>query len=209
MTGTINPTLPVAGEPNSTADPKILGSLKTLRDEINALLNSENEIPTSALAESKVTWYTPTVIATEENRTNTAFGTLVTPDEITGVVMPTSGLIIVGYSALVKSSVASAGNYAIFLNSNQLRTPYGVQENQTVETSFIYVSSFYGGLTGNSTTSPSIVTTGQVVGAPNVAGGLCTVFAASGTYNVSIRFKATSGSVVAKERKLWVYTLGG
>lgn len=37
-------------------------------------------------------------------------------------------------------------------------------------------------------------------------GGPCYIFAAAGTYDVSVQFKATSGSVTAKNRKLWVWS---
>lgn len=40
------------------------------------------------------------------------------------------------------------------------------------------------------------------------AGGHCEIFAAAGTYDVSIQFKASSGSVSAKNRRLWVWTVG-
>ena len=46
------------------------------------------------------------------------------------------------------------------------------------------------------------------VGDYQIFGGPCFIFAAAGTYDVSVQFKATSGSVTAKERKLWVWTLG-
>jgi hypothetical protein len=61
-------------------------------------------------------------------------------------------------------------------------------------------------------------TTGQVVGAgpqmsvsatsPQLVGGPCYIFAAAGTYTVSVQFKSSSGSVTAKNRKLWAWTLG-
>ena len=34
------------------------------------------------------------------------------------------------------------------------------------------------------------------------------VFAAAGTYDISVQFKASSGSVTVKNRKLWVWTMG-
>ena len=37
------------------------------------------------------------IIATEESRTNTAYGPLATPDVVKGIVLPTDGLIVVGY----------------------------------------------------------------------------------------------------------------
>lgn len=39
------------------------------------------------------------------------------------------------------------------------------------------------------------------------AGGPCDIFAASGTYTVSVQFKTASGSVTASNRKLWVQAL--
>jgi len=39
-------------------------------------------------------------------------------------------------------------------------------------------------------------------------GGACEIFAAAGTYNISVQFKASSGNVKVKNRKLWVGALG-
>jgi hypothetical protein len=66
-------------------------------------------------------------------------------------------------------------------------------------------------------------TTGQVVGAGNgsvsyqnevrattsnlMMGGPCYIFAAAGTYVVSIQFKSTSGTVTVKGRKLWAWSM--
>jgi hypothetical protein len=38
-------------------------------------------------------------------------------------------------------------------------------------------------------------------------GGECLIFAAAGTYDVSVQFKATTGSVTVKDRRLWVRAL--
>ena len=66
----------------------------------------------------------------------------------------------------------------------------------------------------------SDASTGQVVGgglmpfyagadwATFMTGGPCCIFAAAGTYTVSVRFQSSSGSVTAKNRKLWVWTVG-
>jgi hypothetical protein len=60
--------------------------------------------------------------------------------------------------------------------------------------------------------STSYVATGQALGGGGAAntgvGGVCHVFAAAGTYSVNVQFRSTSGTITAKERKLWVYTLG-
>lgn len=82
--------------------------------------------------------------------------------------------------------------------------------------------------------TPSYVTTGQVVGQAwatsaskvstelgssvyhltngadaagmSFVGGPCYIWAAAGTYTISVQYKATSGTVTAKERQLWVWS---
>jgi hypothetical protein len=165
------------------------------------------------------------IIATEESRTNTSYGTMTTPDQVSNVVLPTDGLIVIGYMALWKSSVAAAGAAAVFLNSNQLKVRYG--PNAAPITTSAATGSTADrwealGTTPNGITSPgqaasdatSDVTTGQVVGVVgeisgvDATGGVCHIFAAAGTYTVSIQFKSSSGSVTVKERKLWVWSQG-
>lgn len=217
MAGTL--PIPTIGSANSVADPKVKESLETL----NGKLNAENKLlGTNIAAAAEITnamlsneakpfdWYTPKVIATEETRENVAFGTLTTKDEIASVVLPENGLIQIGYIANVKSSVSAAGRIAIFLGANQLKMPGGeVTEAPTVGTGNCTVFSFLRGVQ-TSVTTPAFVTTGQTLSSPsvNTEGGLCTVFAAAGTYNISVQFKATSGTITAKERKLWVAVLG-
>ena len=119
---------------------------------------------------------------------------------------------MVAYQATWQESASSAGNAAIFLNGNQLQIPAasgpivtaatcsGVASNGVLQTT-------PGGLVGLSASSYSgDVTTGQVISNTNVqpAGGPCWIFAAAGTYTVSVQFKASSGSVAASNRKLWV-----
>jgi hypothetical protein len=238
MAGTLE--LPEAGEKNEKADPKIRALLK----EFNDLLDGSNKIPGTSLAAAAAitaaqlapsakpfTWYTPKIINTEESRTNVAFGTLTTADEIASVVLPENGLILVNYAALWKESVSGAARAALFLGENQVKIPKvaatspAVQETNatgrnwtgtvadTVNT-FRHLFSNEAGLNSYPTTAAATnVTTGQIAGAlaedGNAAhGGFVALFAAAGTYTVSVRFKASSGSVTAKERKLWIATLG-
>ncbi len=49
MTGTISIEVPTVGNPNSSEDPKVRSSLITLRDEVNALLDSGNKVPDTSL----------------------------------------------------------------------------------------------------------------------------------------------------------------
>lgn len=61
------------------------------------------------------------IIATEEARTNAAYGTLATPDQVANVAVPTGGLVLVDFSALWKESIAGAARAAIFIGANQLK----------------------------------------------------------------------------------------
>lgn len=202
MAGTLE--IPTIGSANAVADPKVKANFET----INNKLNASNNIPNTWLAENKFTWYTPKAIATEQTRESTSFGALTTADEITGVVLPENGLIQIGYVAKVKSSVAAAGRTAVFLSANQLKDTgsAAVVESSTGGTGFNTVSTVSTGLTTLEGTA-AFVTTGQPV-ATQVNGGLLTVFAAAGTYAISVQFRATSGNITAKERKLWVAVMG-
>ena len=44
MTGSLAPTIPTIGQPNSTEDVDVKTSLETLRDGLNAVLNSDNTV---------------------------------------------------------------------------------------------------------------------------------------------------------------------
>lgn len=201
-------SLPVIGSENVVADPKILTAL----EKLNGVLDSTNEkVSGSAInltGAGVIGWSTPKVIATEQTRESASFGTLTTADEVTGVVVPENGLLVVAYSALVKSSVSAAGRAAIFIGANQLKgagvTIPEVQETGLTGTAFNTVISHAPGLVAVGGTS--FVTTGQSLGNINQTyGGPCFIHRlAAGTYNVSVQFKATSGSVTAKERALYV-----
>lgn len=157
------------------------------------------------------------IVATEETTTSTSYATLTTPDRVSSVVLPTDGLIFVTYLALMKSS-ASTGYAAIYVGSNQASIGRNDGAPVAVEAG-VGSSSYYGlvhttgaGLSSaaSSAANSSNVTTGQVVGGPITlfpsAGGTCAIFAAAGTYDISVKFKTASGTLSAKERKLWVWT---
>lgn len=159
--------------------------------------------------------------AGEGTRTSPAYGSLGSgaepgPDQVSNVVLPTDGLIVMAFQALVKSSVAGAGSAAIFIGANQLKragpASPAVQEtstNSSAADNYDAVSSYGGGLIGSdsSVAETGLVVTGQLVGVGG-SGGVCYIFAAAGTYDIGVQFKATSGSVTAKERKLWVWSMG-
>lgn len=164
------------------------------------------------------------IIATEESTTSTTFTTLTTPDQVQNVVLPTDGLFIVGFTGLWKEAAVTGSEAAIFLGSNQVKAQNNtgapaVQEailSASVFNTYVSLATASEGLLTldpDDGASGSDVTTGQILGplgasAPG-SGGLCAIFAAAGTYTVSIQFKAASGgTITAKERKLWVWTVG-
>lgn len=156
-------------------------------------------------AESKpLAWSTPKAIVTEESRTNVAYGTLTTADEIGGVVVPENGRLAITYSALIKSSVSEAGRIAIFIGANQLQGPEGgASEVPTVGTTFHrFVTNDTAGIQVISSSEAAFGTTGIILAATEV-GRL-----AAGTYAVSVRYKSSSGSITAKERLLQVEVRG-
>lgn len=189
--------------------------------------------------------YGKSIIATEQSRTNAAYGTMATPDEVE-ITLPESGLIAVAYQATWEESNSELGRAAIFVGSSQLKIANalsGAPQTQAavvaaapgpnifrplVTTSFGLLSSY-----AVSTAYTGDVTTGQAIGiaaaglenhiyyqelggavgriypeSPGGAfGGPCYIFAAAGTYAISVRFKASAGSVTVKNRKLWVWSM--
>jgi hypothetical protein len=203
MAGTYE--VPAIGSSNESQEPKI----KTFIESWNGKLDATNSLEGKNLSLGTLgRWYAPTIIATEQERENVAFGKLTTADEVAGVVLPTNGLIVIGYLAKWKSSVAAAGRAAVFLGATQLKNAAtaAVQEAEPSGTALRTLSSFSQGLT-DQPGEAAFPTSGAAL-APNGTGGVCYVFAEAGTYAISIQFKATSGKVAVKERKLWVGVVG-
>lgn len=166
------------------------------------------------------------IIATSETTSATSYavGNLATPDRVQNIVVPTDGLLFIGYRALVKPPVSANCRAAIFIGANQLKTPTpsAVPAVQEVSLSgggtpnFSHIGANPRGLgqLSASTVDESDVTTGQALyisdsGGSSIHGSLCVVDVAAGTYDVSVQYKvSTTGPVTVKERKLWVWTTG-
>ncbi len=173
------------------------------------------------------------IIAAAGTRTNVAYGALSNgPDQVANVVFEQDGLLTVGFQAIWQESVAGAARAAIFLNANQLVAGFAGVNAPLAQEAPMYsggvagrdqiLSSIAQGLGGTRIAGPSgnytgDATTGQVLGggygdngqteSPR-GWGTCTIFAAAGTYTVSVQFKASSGTVTVKNRRLWVKTEG-
>lgn len=204
---TANFEVPYAAGSDSPPDVPALS--KAVAERVNAILKSvkgdatlaTDGTLTLAAARKPVTWYTPKIIAPEETRENTAFGTLATKDEITNIVVPAGGYIEVGFLALIKSSVASAGRVGLFLGGNNILSPGGLGEAGTSGTGyFVFTTAPEPGTIARSstTTLPTAIAIATVR----------VYIATPGTYALSVQYKATSGSVSAKERTLWAEVHG-
>lgn len=157
------------------------------------------------------------IIAATESRTNTSYATLTTPDIVRNIVLPTDGLIKVAFQGTWQNSVSTAGRAAIFVGSNQLKlstngTPNPVAQEanggNVTNSDGSLVTAAWGLMSSNQSSYSGDVTTGQVIGVNDTlpAAGPVYLFAAAGTYDISIQYKSTSGSITAKNRKLWVWT---
>lgn len=162
------------------------------------------------------------IIATSQTVSSATYATLGTPDQVAGIVMPTNGLIQVWFQAAWQQSVVGAARAAIFVGTNQLQVvaqPSPVLAETSLagaatNTNVPLASTQSFGLTSGNADNGAYtgdVTTGQILGtgaAGTAAGsGPCYIFAAAGSYTVSVQFKASSGSVTASNRKLWVQAL--
>lgn len=152
-------------------------------------------------------------IVKEESRESVGFGTLPTADEIKEITVPENGVVRLGYTAAIKSSVANEGRVSFFVNGTQIKadkggTEPGQQEVQTKSTTFHHISSCPKGLETSAVNAwLGDVTSGQALstGDSLSQGGFCTIYGlAPATYSFSVRYKALSGSITSKERRLWV-----
>lgn len=159
--------------------------------------------------------------ATSESTSATSYSptNLATPDRIQNVVLPTKGLIIVAFQAIWQNNAATNARAAIFLGANQVKIQNAtsaapiVQEatGPTATGTTTSLSSFASGLVGqgNSAGSMTEVATGQLVSTSlTTPGGFAVIFAAAGTYDVSIQFKNNvAGTTTVQNRHLWVFTV--
>lgn len=209
----------------------IKGPLQDVQTFLNSRTFNEDNLPVSLLQRlglndsSGQKGRGKSIITQTESRTNVAYGTLTTPDQVAGIVLPTDGIITVSFRAFWSSTVGSAGRAALFLNSTQLKIPQAnvaaatSQEAATGATANINNWLFSGttGLSGTDGTTfgaegTDAVTTGLVIGGLNVSGagggGHVEIEAAAGTYAVSVQFRATSGTVTVGGRRLRVQAIG-
>jgi hypothetical protein len=142
--------------------------------------------------------------ATAGTTSGTSFGSLNNgPDQVAGIVLATNGLIVVDYMANWSMSGAVTGTADIFLNNVELITPTGataaattaVTANATLATNGTALSNI-------AATTATAATTGVALGT-----GTVIIYAAAGTYTVSVQFKVASGTLTVSNRRLYVRTV--
>lgn len=160
------------------------------------------------------------IIAASDSTSATTYavGNLTTPDRVQGIVLPTDGLIAVMYQAIWQNTVANNAKASLFIGANQLKGGVGtgvpvVQEISgptEVNDDALLFSSQNGLQRDGGVGAATEVTTGQIVGTNTFAnGGPIYIFAAAGTYDVSVQFKNTAaGTLTVKNRHLWVWSHG-
>jgi hypothetical protein len=159
------------------------------------------------------------IISAGESLSGAAYAFMPTPDRVQNIVLPSTGFLEILYHARWSQTVSSAAAAAIFLNGTQLKvatennaTPVNQEAsmgtglvNNRLTTSPVGI----GSSAGTSAGMDNDVTTGQSFAImPNGSGGVCRVFAAAGTYEVGVKFKANSGNVSAGLRRLYVVATG-
>lgn len=156
------------------------------------------------------------------------YATMPVPDVVEDVVLPADGLLTIGYHGMWKAPYGA--QVTLFLNETEVVMDSGARLRgvyaERADRAGVYMplATSTSGLL-NSTPEGTVdyqdpVSTGQVVGLVGWGtsgsagierhGGMTSVFAAAGTYDVSVRYASlmTPGTIYAKQRKLWVEARG-
>lgn len=153
-----------------------------------------------------------------ESTASTVYTTLATPDRVTDIVVPTDGILRIGFRALWYLGAPFAVNLgfaAIFIDGVQLQK-HGANGYQAQE------ATFFGGTTATvfcrlHSSAEGIQTTNNQLGGATIAlpqavpstgnvGGELLVRVPAGTYTVEVKYKDVSGThgVGVQSRRLWV-----
>jgi hypothetical protein len=162
-------------------------------------------IPNQWDVRSYATGFQRRYIATEQSRENVAAGVLGTPDTLT-VVAPVGGLVVVQVGLAFKSSNAAAGTLELYANATSLSSV------ATTGTGFKNVSTASGELIRGSLEVGAGSNSGVLAaGTENKGGALAFRIGvaplSAGTITLQLRYKASAGTVTAKERYFAAYCL--
>lgn len=146
------------------------------------------------------------IIATEETRNSTAFGTMTTPDQVANVVLPSDGVILVSYYGHLRASIAGTAQFALFVGASQADDVLGNAQASLAASSATSYRPMVVAESGCVQGTGASASTG--IGAPRITATPAVIAAPAGTYTVSVQFKATSGTVTVRDRRLFVEAKG-
>jgi hypothetical protein len=146
---------------------------------------------------------------------STGYVSMPTPDKQPAVVLPQDGILNVGFTASVYETVLNAARIAIFVNGVQLRMADAAAGTAVSETSVGAATRWcqcYSNQWGLRTFVPTASLPAFPVGpvaltvnnSPNSGGFWCPILMTPGSYDVEVRYKASSGQLYASARRLWV-----
>lgn len=158
--------------------------------------------------------YILTAASESTTATSYAYNNLATPDRVTQLVVPTGGVLVIGFQAIWQNTVASNARASLFVGSNQVKVGSGAgaagiwEANGPPETGDdgVVASHSLGLSAVGGVGAATEVTTGEAIGQSTVVpyGGLAFVFVAAGTYDVGVQFKNNAaGTLSVKNRHLW------
>lgn len=230
--------LPTVGQPSSTEDPKVRSALSELQTILTAGVDSTNmaasagltaEMLVAALAEdlgltNGGTVRRGTFTQTAEGTTTSTSYTALSngPDRVANISLPSDSLLAIAYTANIKCTAGQFLHAAIHIGSDVLR----VQTNTALvsdevayapagsdyDVMFTYPDAPETGTTTNRGGLHVIDTDGDGYtdnfSVPQIIRPVY-VFAPAGTHTVEVKYKVTgANTLTAKNRKLWVWTMG-
>jgi hypothetical protein len=219
----ISLTLPVIGQPNATEDPKTLTALTAIQTGINGQLDELNLTTGlqqrlglnsgSQVGRGKI------VTATSQALPVDTLGSMPTPDKITGLVLPTDGMIVVSYYARWTALLSASGNHvgvAIDINGQTQGAANGtmaVLEALSSVGGSPAGQNIAGEVQGLSITNGAAGSTlsGSVPSAGLRLGSLLAFDLPAGTYNVEAKWRrlsAATSSGSAQDRHLRAFIVG-
>jgi len=205
----------VAKSLSGTASARPTASATLVNTVYRATDTGEYSICTGAAWTSLIPSRGAVNISASQSTTSATSVLLSTPDEVSGIVLPANGLLAVWYQATWSPTSGSTAEASLFLNGTAVDyANMGVGLSPTAQ----YIADSSPGYTSPLTTCAAglqtsvgssnytgDVSTGQILGTDGT-GGPCYIFAAAGTYTVSVQFlnSGSIGTTTVANRKLWV-----
>jgi hypothetical protein len=167
------------------------------------------------------------ITATSQAMPVDTLGSLGTPDKITGVVLPTGGMIVVSYYARWQATLSASGNHvgvALTVNGQvqgaptgtmaameHLSTVGGSPAGQTIAGEALSWGSVSGAAIQLTQPAAGTSLSGSVPSAGLRLGGFACIDLAAGTYDVEVKWRRLSAAASAgtvQDRRLRVIAMG-